>query len=76
MTKNDCDCLLRVANILFFLYIVYSDWNRLLIHLKTCFMKKITYHHHPVHLEKNATTVLLAIGFIGFVMVLSYFYWF
>lgn len=39
-------------------------------------MKKITYHHHPVHLGKNATTVLLAIALIGFVMVLSYFYWF
>jgi hypothetical protein len=39
-------------------------------------MKKITYHHHPVHLGKTATTVLLAIAFISFVMVLSYFYWF
>jgi hypothetical protein len=35
-------------------------------------MKKITYHHHPLHLGETAITVLLAIAFISVIMMLSY----
>ena len=36
-------------------------------------MKKIS---HSFHLGDTAKTVLLALGFIGLVMFLSYLYWF
>ena len=36
-------------------------------------MKKML---HSLHLGETAKTVLLAIGFIGLVMFLSYLYWF
>jgi hypothetical protein len=29
-------------------------------------------HHHPIHLSKTTTTVLLAISFLSLVMFLSY----
>jgi hypothetical protein len=36
-------------------------------------MKKMM---HSFHLGENAKTALLAIGFLGLVMFLSYLYWF
>jgi hypothetical protein len=36
-------------------------------------MKKDDSH---VHLSENATTALWAGGFLGFIMLLSYLYWF
>ena len=36
-------------------------------------MKKII---HAIHLGENAKTALLAAGFLGLVMFLSYLYWF
>jgi hypothetical protein len=34
-------------------------------------MKKVS-HHHPMHLSGATVTILLAIGFLGLVMFLSY----
>jgi len=36
-------------------------------------MKKML---HSIHLNDTAKTILLALGFIGLVMFLSYLYWF
>ncbi len=36
-------------------------------------MKKLI---HSIHLGENLKTALLALGFIGLVMFLSYLYWF
>lgn len=36
-------------------------------------MKKDEQHHH---MNENAETVLWAAGFLGFIMLLSYLYWF
>lgn len=35
-------------------------------------MKKLT----SIHLGEKAKLILLAVGFLGFVMLLSYLYWF
>jgi hypothetical protein len=60
-------CLPGLADIRFFSYIVYED----LIFTTSKFrhMKKST---HSMHVGEAATTVLLAIAFLGLVMFLSY----
>jgi hypothetical protein len=35
-------------------------------------MKKLSHHHHSLHFGAAAVTTLLAIGFLGLVMFLSY----
>ncbi len=54
-----------LANVLFFIYIVCEQ---LIYSSKFRHMKPV--HHH--HLGETATTILLAISFLGLVMFLSY----
>lgn len=41
-------------------------------------MKKLihTFHLDQIHLGENTKVALLAIGFLSFVMFISYLYWF
>ncbi len=55
-----------LANMDFLLYIVDDD---LIVHAKFRHMKKMT---HSTHLGEATTTILLAAGFLGLVMLLSY----
>ena len=56
-----------LADIEYFAYIVYDDL--IFIYQKIRHMKKSTQH---LHAGEAAMTILLAIGFLGLVMFLSY----